>query len=248
MGDDMISRLGYASSRDGLRIDERLPYPVFEPTLRYEKYGCEDPRITLLDERCIMTYTAYGDIYQIGITTISIENLLEKKWEWGERLFPFPEVWNKNAVIFPGRINNRIAMFHRIEPDIHIAYSDDLRTWCDSNIVMRPRLGMWDCFKIGAAAPPIEIDEGWLLVYHGVDEKRTYRLGIAILNKENPERVEYRSNIPILEPYENYELFGYVPNVVFSCGAVLHGKLFVFYGCADTVIGVATFNLNDIII
>jgi predicted GH43/DUF377 family glycosyl hydrolase len=249
IGEDGVSRLGYASSLDGYHIDERLPHPVFEPTLPVEKNGCEDPRLTEMEDRCIMTYTAYGDIYQIGLTTISIENMQNKKWDWEERFFPFPNIRNKNAVIFPRRVNDRYLMCHRLDPDIYIAYSDDLRTWEDTILLMRPRSGFWDCVKIGAAGPPIELDEGWLLVYHGVDVKRTYRLGVTILDKENPERVVYRSKIPILEPTEDYERFGFVPNVVFSCGTILlDGQLLIYFGCADTVIGVATFDLDEIII
>ena len=249
IGEDGVSRLGYASSSDGYHIDERLPHPVFEPTLPVEKNGCEDPRLTEMEDRCIMTYTAYGDIYQIGLTTISIENMQNKKWDWEERFFPFPNIRNKNAVIFPRRVNDRYLMCHRLDPDIYIAYSDDLRTWEDTILLMRPRSGFWDCVKIGAAGPPIELDEGWLLVYHGVDVKRTYRLGVTILDKENPERVVYRSKIPILEPTEDYERFGFVPNVVFSCGTILlDGQLLIYFGCADTVIGVATFDLDEIII
>ncbi len=248
IGEDAISRLGYASSKDGYHLDERLPYPVFEPANSYEKRGCEDPRLTLLNGKCIMTYTAYGDIYQIGITNIPAENILERRWEWGERYFPFPNMKNKNAVIFPRKINGRYAMFHRLDPDIYVAYSKDLRSWDNTTIVMRPREDHWDCQKIGAAGPPIEIDEGWLLVYHGVDHSRTYRLGVAIFEKENPEKVLYRSIEPILEPSEDYELNGLVPNVVFSCGSIRRkDELLVYYGCADSVIGVATFNLNKII-
>ena len=249
IGEDGVSRLGYASSSDGYHIDERLPHPVFEPALPVEKNGCEDPRLTEMEDRCIMTYTAYGDIYQIGLTTISIENMQNKKWDWEERFFPFPNIRNKNAVIFPRRVNDRYLMCHRLDPDIYIAYSDDLRTWEDTILLMRPRSGFWDCVKIGAAGPPIELDEGWLLVYHGVDVKKTYRLGVTILDKENPERVVYRSKIPILEPTEDYERFGFVPNVVFSCGAILlDGKLLIYFGCADSVIGVATFDLDEIIV
>lgn len=248
IGEDAISRLGYASSKDGYHLDERLSYPVFEPANSYEKRGCEDPRLTLLNGKCIMTYTAYGDIYQIGITNIPIENILERRWEWGERYFPFPNMKNKNAVIFPRKINGRYVMFHRLDPDIYVAYSNDLRTWDNTTIVMRPRADHWDCLKIGAAGPPIEMDEGWLLVYHGVDYSRTYRLGVAIFEKENPENVLHRSNEPILEPSEDYELTGLVPNVVFSCGSIRRkDELLVYYGCADSVIGVATFNLNKII-
>lgn len=248
IGEDMVSRLGYASSKDGYNIDERLPRPVFEPATSYEKHGCEDPRLTLLDGECFMTYTAYGDIYQIGITNISRENIIEKRWEWGERYFPFPNMRNKNAVIFPRRINDSYVMYHRLDPDIFIAYSNDLRNWKNTKLVMRPREDLWDCMKIGAAGPPIEIDEGWLLVYHGVGFDRTYRLGVAILDKEMPERVLYRSKEPILEPNEDYERFGLVPNVVFSCGSIRRKhELLIYYGCADSVIGVATFNLNEII-
>jgi predicted GH43/DUF377 family glycosyl hydrolase len=201
-----------------------------------------------MDGRCLMTYTAYGDIYQIGITSISVEDLLEENWEWGERCFPFPNVRNKNAVIFPRRINGRYVMFHRLEPDIHVAYSDDLWTWDGSSLVMSPRPDRWDSLKIGAAGPPIEIDEGWLLVYHGVDSSRVYRLGATILGRDDPERVIYRAEEPIIEPTEDYERIGHVPNVIFSCGSVLVGdKLLVSYGAADTVIGVATFDLDEII-
>jgi predicted GH43/DUF377 family glycosyl hydrolase len=248
MGEDMVSRLGYASSRDSCHIDERLPHPVFEPATSLEKYGCEDPRITVLNGRCYMTYTAYGDIYQIGMTSISPEDLLGKRWEWGERLYPFPNIKNKNAVIFPRRVNGRYTMCHRLDPDVYVAFSKDLRSWGESEWVMGPRQDRWDCVKVGAAGPPIELDEGWLLIYHGVDSDKTYRLGAAMLDKESPMKVIYRSEEPILEPDEDYERNGWVPNVVFSCGSVLVGdKLIVSYGGADTVIGVATFDLKEIL-
>ena len=252
MGEDMISRLGYASSKDGYHIDERLPSPVFEPANVNEKDGCEDPRITPLDGRYIMTYTALRDripcAFQIAMTSISKEDFFNKRWNWGERWLPFPGVRNKDAVIFPRRIDGRYVMYHRINPDICVAYSSDLRNWYDIKAVLEPRHGKWDCVKVGAAGPPIEVNEGWLLIYHGVDAGRTYRLGVVILDKEDPERVIYRSKDPILEPNEDYECFGLVPNVVFSCGAILlNDKVLIYYGCADTVIGVATFNLNEII-
>ena len=248
IGEDMVSRLGYASSKDGYNIDERLPLPVFEPSCDLEKFGCEDPRLSVMDSKCLMTYTAYGDIYQIGITSISIDDLLDKKWEWRERCFPFPNVRNKNAVIFPRKIDGRFVMFHRLEPCIHVAYSDDLTIWDGSGLVMSPRPGSWDCYKIGAAGPPMELDDVWLLVYHGVDSDKVYRLGVALLEKEDPERILYRCKEPIIEPTEEYERVGQVPNVIFSCGSVLVGdKLLVSYGAADTVIGIATFNLDEII-
>ena len=247
MGEDNVSRIGYASSKDGYHIDERLSYPVFEPSTPLEKYGCEDPRLTLLENEYIMTYTAYGDIFQIGITTISYDNILNKEWNWGKRIYPFPNIRNKNAVIFPKKIQDNFILLHRIEPDIRIAYSPDLEMWTDSGIVMKPRPNNWDSCKIGAAAPPIELDDSWLLIYHGVDSDRIYRLGAVVLDKNDPKKVLFRTQKPILEPVEDYELRGLVPNVVFSCGSVLRGdELIVSYGAADKVIGVATFNINEI--
>jgi predicted GH43/DUF377 family glycosyl hydrolase len=248
MGEDMVSRLGYALSSDGYVIDERLSYPILCPSNSLEKKGVEDPRITLIDDKCVMTYTAYSDIPQIAITTISVDDFLEKKWNWGERIYPFPTTINKNAVIFPKKIDGRYVMFHRVEPNICIAYSQDLRLWKDSKIVLRPRQDMWDSLKIGAAGPPFEIEEGWLQIYHGVDHNMIYRLGAIILDKENPEKVLFRSKEPFIEPNEEYECMGFVPNVVFSCGAVLkNDKLLVSYGCADTVIGISTFLIDEIL-
>lgn len=248
MGEDMVSRLGYASSPDGYMIKERLDYPILSPSNSLEKNGCEDPRITVIEDKCIMTYTAYSDIPQIAITTIPVEDFLEKKWNWGERIYPFLATTNKNAVIFPQKMGNSYVMLHRIDPNIYIAYSRDLKSWNDSKIIIRPRKNMWDSRKIGAAGPPLEIDEGWLQIYHGVDECMTYRLGAVILDKNNPEKILYRTKDPFLEPKEEYECTGFVPNVVFSCGAVLKkDQLLISYGCADTVIGVSTFQIDDII-
>ena len=248
MGEDKVSRIGYASSEDGCHIDMRLPNPVFEPSCSLEKYGCEDPRLTLIGDRYVMTYTAYGDIFQVGITLISSEDILEMNWAWGERWFPFPNTWNKNAVVFPRMIGGRYVMLHRHEPDICIAHSGDLCSWNHTDIMMRPRQGRWDSAKIGAAGPPMELEDGWLLVYHGVDDDRTYRLGAAILDKDDPGKVRGRTDEPILEPREEYERVGQVPNVVFSCGSViLCEKLLISYGAADTVIGVASFRLDEIL-
>ena len=252
MGDDEISRIGYASSVDGYHIDERLPDPVFEPSFPYEEYGCEDPRLTLMDERCIMTYTAYTskrlNAFQIGITDIAIKNLQQKRWNWGERLFPFQGVRDKNATILPQKIDDRYVMFHRIDPDICVAYSKNLENWTDIKAIMRPRWRKWDNFKVGCAGTPIEIDQGWLFIYHGVDFERIYRLGVVILEKEDPEKIVYRSEDPILEPKEDYEKHGNVPNVVYSCGNVLiDDKLFVYYGAADTALCLVTYELNEIL-
>lgn len=248
MGEDMVSRLGYACSTDGCVIEERLPYPVFEPLNPEEARGVEDPRVTVMGDTCVMTYTAFADIPQIGITTIKAEDLLDRRWLWGERVYPFPRVTNKDAALFPRKIDGRYIMFHRIDPDVWIAYSRDMKTWHDSRRVMSPRSGWWDSVKVGIAGPPIEINGGWLQIYHGVDENRVYRLGALLLDRDDPEKIIYRSEDPILEPCETYECEGLVPNVVFSCGAVKQGDwLQLSYGASDTVIAVSNLSLDEIL-
>jgi predicted GH43/DUF377 family glycosyl hydrolase len=251
IGNDGVSRLGYASSSDGYHIDERLSSPIFEPARLAEKFGCEDPRITPLDGRYMMCYTAYGSrvlgTHQVAITSIEVENFLEKKWIWGKRWLPFSGIRNKDAAFFPRKINGKYVLLHRINPDICVAYSDDLEQWCRMRTIVRPRYSKWDSWKVGIAGPPISIDEGWLLIYHGVNFEKMYSLGVVILDKKNPERVIYRSKRPILQPVEEYERYGTVPNVVFSCGAVMiDDQLLIYYGGADTVLCVATYDLDEL--
>jgi predicted GH43/DUF377 family glycosyl hydrolase len=114
---------------------------------------------------------------------------------------------------------------------------------------MTPRGNSWDCLKVGIAGPPIEIEEGWLQIYHGVDQNRVYRLGALLLEKDNPEKILYRSEAPFFEPHEDYECNGFIPNVVFSCGAILRGnEVLISYGAADTVISVSKFSLDEILV
>jgi predicted GH43/DUF377 family glycosyl hydrolase len=253
IGNDNISRIGYANSSDGFKIDERLPQPVYEPRSECEKDGCEDPRLTEIEGQLVMTYTALREhshlqVYQIALTMIAKEDFVQKKWNWKNRRLPFPGIRNKDAVLFPEKIGGRYVMLHRIDPDLCIAYSDDLVHWCDMSSVMTPRGRGWDNWKIGVAGQPIKVNEGWLLVYHGVSVERLYSLGIVLLDGEHPEKVLYRSKKHILTPKEDYERFGKVPNVVFSCGnIVLDGKLFIYYGAADSVVCVATTGLDEVL-
>jgi predicted GH43/DUF377 family glycosyl hydrolase len=253
MGADNISRIGLASSSDGYNIDERLPLPVFSPSNETENHGCEDPRLIQIDDSLIMAYTAYGNhfqhlVYQIGLTSIGLEDFIDRKWKWGERILTFPGIHNKDAVLFPRKFNGEYILFHRLEPDICIARSHDLRRWYGFKYILGPREKGWDSWKVGAAGPPFLINEGWMLIYHGVSADKVYSLGVALLDKKNPEEVVYRSEKPILTPEENYERFGKVPNVVFSCGQVmLDGQLLIYYGGADSVVCVATTELPELL-
>ena len=253
IGDDRVSRIGYAATSDGCHIDERLAIPVFEPANNAEEDGCEDPRLSLLDNKLIMTYTALREfdqqsLYQISLASIGLDDFLGKTWNWEDRRLAFPGIRNKDAVLFPRRIGGKIVMLHRLEPDVCIAYSDDLQRWYDIKSVMTPRARRWDNWKVGAAGTPIELNEGWLFIYHGVSFERTYCLGVALLDRNNPEIVLHRCDEPILAPVEHYERFGKVPNVVFSCGNVLvDNEVLVYYGAADSVLCVATFDLGELL-
>jgi predicted GH43/DUF377 family glycosyl hydrolase len=253
-----ISRFGYASTKDGFKIDERLAQPIFCPGREndLESFGCEDPRLTRIGDRIYMCYTAYGIVpgmknkissIQIGLSSISQEDFLNHRWHWSEPIYPFFRVDNKNSFLFPEKIKGRWVMYHRIPPHIWVAYSDDLKNWTDCKIVMSPQED-WEYFKLGAGAPALKTEEGWLFIYHAVDRAMTYRLGLALIDLEDPEKIIKRSKVPLLEPKEKYEKEGVVPNVTFSCGAVIRDKtLFLYYGGADTVICVATAKVSDLL-
>jgi len=234
-GADGISSIGYAVSRDGfdwLRLDR----PVLEPANEHEARGVEDPRVTRIGDTFYMCYVAYsGTFYQIALARS--QNLIA----WERLGFPLPGELNKDAALFPEKIGGRYCMLHRREPDIWLAYSDDLIHWGDHQIVMRPRPGAWDSYKIGTNGPPLKTEAGWLLFYHGFAQDKVYRMGVALLDLEDPTVVLKRQEEPILEPEEEWEREGDVPNVVFSCGQVMTDEtLYIYYGGADTALGVAT--------
>jgi len=253
MGTDNVSRIGLASSPDGYTIDERLPLPVFSPLSDTENQGCEDPRLSIFGNSIVMAYTAFGNhfqhkVYQIALTSISLDDFLGRRWRWGERILAFPGIHNKDAALFPQKFNGDYLMFNRFEPDLCIARSNDLRRWYDLKYILGPREKGWDSWKVGAAGPPLLINEGWLLIYHGVSMEKVYSLGVVLLDKNNPEEVLYRSEDPFLTPREDYERFGKVPNVVFSCGQVMmDDHLLIYYGAADTSLCVASIEIAELL-
>jgi predicted GH43/DUF377 family glycosyl hydrolase len=261
IGEDNKSSFGYAFSGDGFKIDKRLPFPIYTPVEKFESHGCEDPRITLLNDCYYLVYAGYdGKEAHVALASIRKEDFLRQNWNWtrhGE-VFPEPVVPgkdNKNACLFPEKIQGRYVLYHRVPPDIWVSYSYNLRDWFDHKIVARPRHHCWDEAKIGIAGPPIKTDKGWLLIYHGVawanrSQRKfgKYRLGCMLIKSDNPEEVLARSKEPILEPEKEYEEQGVVANVVFSCGQVLRGdELFLYYGGADTVICVARGSISELL-
>lgn len=264
MSDDDTSVIGYASTKDGIHIDERLPDPVYVPREAFEKRsrpgtgcGCEDPRITRIDDVAYMCYTAYDGVNppRIALTSISIADLDAKKWNWTKPvLISPPGIDDKDAAIFPKKINGKYAILHRIGLSVWIDFVDDLqfegKKWLGGRILMKPRPSIWDSRKIGISGPPIETKHGWILLYHGISkrEDRHYAVRAALLDLKDPTKVLARTKYPIFEPEKSYERSGLVANVVFPCGsAVIDGTLYVYYGGADKVVGVATVKLEKLI-
>jgi beta-1,4-mannooligosaccharide/beta-1,4-mannosyl-N-acetylglucosamine phosphorylase len=133
-----------------------------------------------------------------------------------------------------------------------VSYSKNLVDWGRSELLMTPRLGLWDSFRIGASVPPIKTEHGWLEIYHGVKKTvagNIYRIGTVLTDLEQPHKVIARCSEPVLSPREDYERIGDVGNVTFACGAVVEnsGEIKVYYGAADTCICVATTNFNELI-
>jgi predicted GH43/DUF377 family glycosyl hydrolase len=255
--EDMKGRSVFALARsdDGFHFTVD-PEPAMEPSdvepfKTYERRGIEDPRITKIDDDYYIMYTAYSK-YGACLALAKTKNF--KKFE---RLGVVSEPENKDGVLFPRKINGRYARLDRPlgggVGNIWVSYSDDLKMWGDSRVVMTTMGGRWDADRIGASAPPIETPNGWLEIYHGVKNTSggpVYRLGVALLDLEDPSRIIGRSAIPVLSPREYYERVGDIGNVVFSCGAILNeftGTLKVYYGAGDTCICVGTTNINDMI-
>lgn len=262
MSSDNTSTIGYASSPDGIRIDERLSRPVYFPRKDFEQKGvprknsgCEDPRITQIGHMIYLCYTAYNGINppRIAVTTISEADFLVRNWNWSEPILTTADnVDDKDGCILSEKINGKFILFHRVNSSICIDSSPDLkfsnRNSFSDAIVLSPRKGMWDSKKVGLSFPPISTPKGWLMFYHGVSDSGVYRVGAALLDKKNPQIVIGRTTDFMFEPEEKYEKEGIVPNVVFPCGAVvIEGVIYVYYGGADTVVSVATIPSADVL-
>ena len=259
-GLDWISRIGYADSLDGIHF-QRMSNPVLQPLDKTDARGVEDPRVTEIDGVYYMTYTAYG---------FDPEREQKPDWSkyWGGEILPMiassrdlihwervgPIVVgedNKDHVLFPRRIKGKYAALHRRRPQVCLAYSDDLRIWRNEEMmpIYGPRPdGEWDRVTVGSNGVPIETEYGWLLINHGYSEEHIYHLGVVLVELEDPSEVINRPKEPIFWPEEIWELRGDVPNVVFSCAnPVVDETVYIYYGGADHVIGLATCRLLELI-
>jgi len=252
------SCIGHAWSSDGINFE-----CADNPILRYgtrndNSIGCEDPRIVKIDDTYYLTYVTWNG-KNIEIALCSSPDLRE--WKDHGVIFDYSLFGNnKNASLWPEKINGQFALIHRpmgfteeeaSRPlDIWLSFSSDLKNWSGHRRLLRTRRGEieWEYAKIGLGAPPFRTPKGWLMVYHAVSKDLVYRLGLVLLDINDPANVLKRTDIPILEPQMSWEKTGDVENVVFTCGAVLNGtKLSVYYGGADTVIGLAEADVLEFI-
>ena len=253
-GMDWISRIGYAVSGDGVHWN-RLREPVLKPEFDYESRGVEDPRVSMIDDVFYMTYTAFGP-YREGneVAGGSVLPMVARSTNlitW-ERLAPIVRGEdNKDHVLFPRKFDGRYVAFHCRRPNVWVAYSDDLLTWPAHQMtsVFGPRTeNWWDNNSVGSNGVPIETEHGWLCFYHAYDRQSVYRLGVLLMDRNNPAKVLRRPSEPIFWPEELWETKGDVANVVFSNANILVGDtVYVFYGGADHVIGLATCKLADLL-
>ncbi len=262
-GRDRISRFGLAKSSNGSNfIRDDTPILEGEENNKYERLGIEDPRITKIGDTYFIVYTATS-VYPADQSKKRLAPSLSSEVPWRVRVsltttldfktftrlgVLLPDLDTKDGCLFPEKINGKFLLIHRIYPNMYLTTSLDLKNWTNHQVLAVTRKGTWDSERIGVGPPPIKTAKGWLLIYHGVDNQKIYRLGLMILDLNNPNKVLYRSSKPIFEPQETYEKEGYVKNVVFSCGAVQKNReLFIYYGGADKVIGLATVSIREVL-
>ncbi len=252
-----ISHLGVARSQDGYTnwvIDSEGRHQML-PGHYGEAWGVEDPRITRCGDEYMVVYTGYS---RGGPLVCLAETQDFCTFQRRGILMP-PD--DKNAALFPCQFNGRWALLHRPSSNMGVAgshiwlsWSPDLRHWGDHMVLLHARQGgWWDANKIGLGPPPLLTDYGWLILYHGVRVTAAgsiYRLGLALLDRDNPSLVIMRSSEWVFGPEAGYERSGDVADVVFACGWILEDDghtIRLYYGAADTSVCVATGDLEEII-
>ncbi len=252
-----LSSLVTAMSDDGLTNWEIEPVRGLHPEVEgfAEHWGIEDPRITKVGDEYFVVhvgFSAAGPLVLLATTKDFVN--------WERRgILMSPE--DKDAALFPTTFDGRWALIHRPAPSmsglgahIWLSFSPDLRHWGDSQVLLPARRGgWWDANKVGIGPPPLLTEKGWLICYHGVKVTASgsiYRLGLALLDKDDPTKMIARGNEWILGPHESYERGGDVPDVVFPCGWILRedgDTLHLYYGAADTVVCVAQASLGALL-
>lgn len=245
-----ISHLRLMCSDDGIHFHEPTDIPpIIKSSGPYETFGIEDCRVTKLENRYHLTYT------QVSENGVGVGHMVTDDWVNFKKHNMLFMPHNKDCALFEEKINGKYYALNR--PSglgglggnyIWISSSYDLKNWGDHKCVMKTRHGKWDSSRIGAGTSPIKTDEGWLEIYHGVDDNSRYCLGAVLLDLQDPSLVLARSEFPIIEPEAVYEKEGFFKNVIFTNGHIVKGDVVsIYYGAADEVICGATFSIKTIL-
>lgn len=249
------SIIGIAESDDGFNFNVR-PKPFLTPGKNglfsiYEEFGVEDPRICKIKDSYYITYSAYSK-HGVRIALAKTKNFNSIK-----KVSFITTADYRNLVLFPEKFNERYVRIDRphskISPwSMWISYSPDLIHWGDSELIIKPVQYHWDEMKIGPGATPFKTDEGWLNIYHGVFPTMSgsiYRLGVALHKLDNPAKIIGVADNWILQPEDEWEITGYVSNVVFTCGAIPEndGTVKIYWGGADSVMCVGTAIIKELV-
>ncbi len=219
---------------------------VLFPQMPAESNGIEDARFVLFEgngqKNYYATYTAY-DGHNISTQLLKTEDFLN----FTVKKMTGNEIKNKGMALFPRKVNGKYVMLSRQDNENNfIMYSDRIDNWESKELLMEPKYP-WEFFQIGNCGSPIETEKGWLCLSHGVGAARRYTIGAFLLDKDNPSKVIGRTKYPLLEPDEN-ERNGYVPNVVYSCGAVQNGNdLVIPYAMSDYASSFAIIDINELL-
>ena len=252
----LISQMHVGKSKDGIHWDiEQEPIKfISEDKETADFYYGFDPRVCFIEDRYYVTWC--NVIKGEGSTSGCAYTFDFKTFYQLPNIFP---LYNRNTVLFPKKIDGKFGLLNRptgrghcVGGSIYYSESPDMIYWGNHRLVMQPRDG-WQGVKIGAGPIPIETDEGWLMFYHGVMEFASgfmYSMGAALLDREKPWRTLYRTKNMVMGPKEYYERVGDCGNVVFPCAALADsatGRIALYYGAADTVVGLAFCTVDGII-
>lgn len=290
VSNSFISSIGYCQLRNN-KVIKRLDKPVLFPEYDYEKKGIEDPRIIFMENLYYLTFTVYdgknamiayatshdlinfkkGGLISPKITYEEAGKIFKKanigeKYDYFEKIYErnFGEkvmIWDKDACLFPKKINNKYALLHRILPSIQVSFFNnfselDKNYWekylekINDYVIIDPE-SYFENEHVGTGCPPIETSDGWLLIYHSaerVNNNLYYHSNAVLLDINNPLRVLNRLRKPLFSPSEDWEKIGNINNVVFPTGAIIdEGRLYIYYGAADKLIACKSMELKDLL-
>ena len=290
VGKGNFSTIGYCQLKDN-KVIYRSDKPVLVPEYQYESQGVEDPRITYFEGKYYLFYTSFDGqnalvayATSLDLKTFKKEGVItpqftydeaedifrnsgvDKKYVFFEKAFKKYRgedvyLWEKDAMLFPRKINGRYAIIHRVLPGIQICYFDDFSEFTqdfwrkylrnlNDFLILDPKYDFESSY-IGGGCVPIETEDGWLLIYHAVsgsEKMKVYSACAALLDLKNPQKVIGRLPYPIFSPEKDWEKEGIVSNVVFPTGAIIkNGILSIYYGAADKKIAVRSIKIEKLL-